>query len=138
MDAFLECEKKFTSILNKYDVKEIVTTCASCEKTLKSYSSVKDLNLKVRNIYEYIRENNADLSLKKNQKVTFHKPCNINNFDDIERILKNTKNLEYVEMNEYDKCCGLNGISKLSEYKIMFNIFWKKYKNIRKTGAKLF
>ena len=76
------------------------------------------------------------LSLKKPAKVTFHKPCNIDNYKDIEWFLQNTENLEYIKMNDFDKCCGLNGISKFSEYKIMTNIFENKRENILKTGTK--
>ncbi len=139
--------KNYIKILKKYEIKEIVTTCASCEKSLKDYSkwvgediSSEDMKLlnsiTVKNIYEYLRENNVKLVLRKPAKVTYHKPCNINNFDDIEWLLKNITNLEYCEMKDYDKCCGLNGLSKIKEYKIMKKIFNTKRNNIRETGAR--
>ena len=87
-------------------------------------------------LYEYLRENNLKLTLKKPAKVTYHKPCNINNFEDIEWVLKNTNNLEYIEMKDYDKCCGLNGISKIKKYKIMSKIFKEKQQNIINTNSK--
>ena len=134
--------KSYIKILKKYDIKEIVTTCASCEKSLKDYVKWSDKSdkeflaqIKVKNIYEYLRENNLGLSLKKPIKATYHKPCNIDNFDDIEWVLKNTENLEYVEMNDFDKCCGLNGLSKIKEYKIMKKVFNSKRENIQKTQA---
>jgi len=49
---------------------------------------------------------------------------------------KNTNNLEYIQMKDYDKCCGLNGLSKIKEYKIMKNIFKNKKENIRHTNSK--
>ena len=125
--------ESFIKILDKYDTKDIVTTCASCEKTLKGY---RIEGLRVRNIFEYIRENELKPKLKKKLRVTFHKPCNIDNFEDIKWILENTENLEYVEMENYDKCCGLNGITKVSEYKIMSKIFWAKHCDIKKTRTK--
>ena len=107
--------ESFFKKLDKTDdnITEIVTNCASCEKMIKSYSKwMNGREYKVKNIFEYIRENNLQFELKKSEKITFHKPCNLSNFEDIEWILNNTKNLEYVEMQDFDKCCGLNGVTK--------------------------
>jgi len=133
LNNYEKYKKSFKEKIEKYGITDIVTTCASCEKTLKSY---KLENIKIKNIFEYIRENNLEISLKKHEKITFHKPCNLNNYDDIKYILNNTNNLEYIEMNDFDKCCGLNGVSKLKEYKIMSKIFSDKHKNIIDSGAK--
>lgn len=138
--------KSYINIIKKHNIKEVVTTCASCEKSLKDYIkwagkdlSENDINLlneiKVKNIYEYLRENNLKLTIKKPAKVTYHKPCNIDNFEDIEWLLKNINNLEYIEMKDYDKCCGLNGISKIKEYKIMSKIFKEKQENVMNTNT---
>ena len=75
--------------------------------------------------------------LKKNTKVTFHKPCNLKNFDDVKYILENTKNLEYIEMKDFDKCCGLEGAINFKERKIFSKLFDEKYNNIKSTGAKI-
>ena len=42
---------------------------------------------------------------------------------DIKQILNSVENLEYIESNDYDKCCGLNGLFKFSDYKIFSGIF---------------
>ena len=131
MDNFNKYKESYLEIIEKYGIKDVVTTCASCEKTIKSFSE----QINVKNIFEYIRENNLKLRLKKKMKVTFHKPCNIENYNDIEWILNNTENLEYVEMEDFDKCCGLNGVSKISEYNIMSKIFKSKHNNIVNSGA---
>ena len=147
LNEFNNSIKSYIKILKKYDIKEVVTTCASCEKSLKDYIKWAGENIsnedrcllkeiKVKNIYEYLRENNTKLTLKKQVKATYHKPCNINNFEDIEWLLKNIENLEYVEMQGFDECCGLNGLSKINEYKIMKNIFNKKRMNIKNIQAK--
>jgi Fe-S oxidoreductase len=36
-------------------------------------------------------------------------------------------------MKDYDKCCGLNGLSNFKEYKIMSKIFMAKKGNIKDT-----
>lgn len=136
-DNFERYMKSFFKKLEMCGVNEVVTNCASCEKIIKSYSKwYGDKDYKVKNIFEYIRENNLPLELKSPSKVTFHKPCNMSNFEDVEWILNNTENLEYVQMKEYETCCGLNGITKPSEYKIMSKLFFDKHNNIKNTGAK--
>lgn len=131
--TFEEYRDNFLSKISEYETFDIITTCASCEKTIKSYLPK---NYNIKNIYEYLKSNNLQLELKNKIKVTYHKPCNIDNFPDILWILNNTKNLEYVEMDGYDECCGLNGITKISEYSIFSKIFKKKFENIKKTKAK--
>lgn len=127
-ETYSKYRDKILDVLKEYEGLEVVTTCASCEKTLKKEG------VNVKNIFEYIKENDLKFKLKKNKKVTFHKPCNIDNFDDIEWILKNTENLEYIEMQDYDKCCGLNGIFKPKK---TFSSIWNsKHLNILNSGAK--
>lgn len=132
----------YIKILKEYDIKEVVTTCASCEKALKDYIKWADdadreflNNIKVKNIYEYLRDSGEKLKIKSKQTVTYHKPCNIDNYDDIKWVLNNIENLDYIEMSGYDECCGLNGVLKIKEYKIMSKIFKAKRENIIKSGT---
>lgn len=147
LKEFSKSIKSYINILKKQDVRYVITTCASCEKSLKDYikwvgEGITDEEIdflktvRVINIYEYLRENDVKLKLKNHQKVTYHKPCNISNYDDIEWILKNTENLEYIKMQDFDKCCGLNGLSKIRDYKILKKIFEAKRKNIQNTEIK--
>ena len=137
MDNFNEAAKKFYEVIQKYNISEVVTSCASCEKTLKSYKKWFDTDeVKVRNVYEYIRENNLKLKLNKKLKVTIHKPCNMSNFGDVEWILSNTENLEYIKMKDFDSCCGFNGLTKPKQYKVTGNLFKAKQNNIIDTGCK--
>ena len=142
MESFKEYIDKFRSIIREYEGCEIVTNCATCEKTLKSYSKWSEDNpelkeIKIKNVFEYIKENNLSLELKKPKKVTYHKPCSLNNYDDVKWTLNNTKNLEYVEMKDFDKCCGLEGVMNFKERKIMSKLFKEKSTNIKSTGAKI-
>lgn len=144
LNEFNNSIKSYIKILKKTNIKEIVTTCASCEKSLKDYIKWADdedkefLNsIQIKNIYEYLKEQKFNLTLKKSYKITYHKPCNIDNYVDIKIFLNNIQNLEYIEMDDFNKCCGLNGITKFKEYKIMKQIFKSKRNNIRKTGANI-
>ena len=137
MESFLEYAKSFYSILEKFEDYDIVVNCATCEKTLKTYSKYSEhKEVTIKNVFEYINENNLKLELKKKTKVTYHKPCNLDNYKDIQQILENTKNLEYAEMPDYDKCCGLTGIVNFKERKIMSELFREKHHNILASGAK--
>ena len=133
-NSFEKYKQDFINKLSQYDNYDIVTTCASCEKTIKSYLPE---GYNVKNIYQYIRENDFEFELKKEKKVTFHKPCNIENYDDILWILNKTKNLNYVEMRDFDKCCGLNGVTKFSHYKVFTQLFKEKVRNIELSGSKI-
>ena len=138
MKTFNGYMDNFYKIIEKYGVFDIVTTCASCEKALKSYSKwsgKSDIN--VKNIFEYIRENNLVFKLKKERTVTFHKPCNLDNYNDVKYILDNTENLKYIAMEDYDKCCGFNGLMNFAEYGIMSKLFKQKRDNIVRSGAKI-
>lgn len=132
-EAYKKMKNNFIEIIKKYNINEIVTTCASCEKTLMGYNVD---GLVIKNIFEYIRENKLELGLKKKKTVTFHKPCNLDNWNDIEWILKNTENLSYVEMNNYDKCCGLNGLFKFSNFRVLSKIPLEKRLEIKQSGVK--
>ena len=135
--------KSYINILKKHEINEVLVTCASCEKTLKDYirwAKTEDekiflKNIQVKNIYEYLRD--KKLVLKKTIKATYHKPCSIDNFEDIEWLLENVENLEYIKMNDYEKCCGLNGLSNFKEYKIFSKIFKSKQKNIQDSNARI-
>ena len=60
----------------------------------------------------------------------------INNYGDIEWVLKNTENLEYNKMVGYDDCCGLSGLTNFREYRVLSRIFKNKQKNIIVNGSK--
>lgn len=144
MTNFNKFMNDYISILKNYDTKDIITACASCEKTIKNYikwceneEDKKFLSeLKIRNVYEYLHENNIKLRLNKPLKVTYHKPCNQEAFEGIKYILNNTENLEYVAADGFDECCGLNGLFRTDEYKILSKIYRNKRKSILSTNAK--
>jgi len=145
LKEFQNAIKKFINTVKKYDIKEIVVNCASCEKALRDYIKWVDNDvdkevlkeLKIKNIYEFLRKKNIKLKLKQCAKVTYHKPCNIDNFNDIQWLLNNTENLEYIEMKDFDKCCGFSGIPNFKEIKIMKNIYNTKRENIKNSGANI-
>lgn len=143
LEGFKLAMSSYIKTLKKYKIKDVVTTCASCEKSLKDYLRWVDnaedrdflQNISVKNIFEYIKENNLKPKLTSVQKVTYHKPCHLKNYDDIKWLLDNTENLEYLEMNDFDSCCGLNGLTNIKEYRTLSKITSKKRHNILKSGS---
>ncbi len=142
-DTYKIYMQNYIKLLKKSGTKDIITTCASCEKSIKNYikwcDSEEDRKflseLNVKNIYEYLHESNAEFVLKKPVKATYHKPCNQDNYEAVKHLLTSTKNLDYIEAEGFDRCCGLNGIFNFSGYKIFSRIFKNKRDSIISTGA---
>ena len=106
----------------------ILTDCASCESTLKKY-----VNAKFINIGELV--NLVDLKFKFSEpiKVTFHKPCHLDNTDFLKPLLRKCENIEYIEMDDFDSCCGFGGEFSIKNHKISKAISERKATNVIKT-----
>lgn len=109
----------------------ILTDCASCESTLKSYFE-KECP-KFINIGELVVEQNVNFEAAEHIKITFHKPCHLKNDDFIKPLFLNIENVEYIEMD--DSCCGFAGEFALNNPKLSNLILKKKIDNILNTGA---
>lgn len=112
------------------DFDYIFTNCASCESSLKEYSNAKFINLG-----ELIVKLNLKFKFNKPVKVTFHKPCHLENIDFLQQMFKNFENVEYVEMKDLDSCCGFAGEFALKNSKISRIISKKKAQNIIATNT---
>ena len=108
----------------------ILTDCASCESTLKQYLDAKFISLG-----ELIVKQGMKFKFPKPIKVTFHKPCHLENDDFLKPLLANCENVEYIEMKDYDACCGFAGEFAIKNHKISMAISKKKAQNIINTGA---
>ena len=129
LERFEEVKKHNLKMLD-CDFDYILTDCASCESTLKQYTDAKFISLG-----ELILKENLKFKFPKPIKVTFHKPCHLENDDFLEPLLKNCENVEYIKMENYDDCCGFAGEFALKNQKISRKISKKKADNIIKTGA---
>ena len=106
----------------------VITDCASCAYMLKKYG------INAVNAVEYLVDNKETLKQVQGdrKKVTFHKPCHMKNIDFLKPLLKN---VEYIEMNDFDACCGFGGEFALKHNKISRAISRQKAENILATGA---
>lgn len=154
MERFEEV-KKYNLALMDSDFDYILTDCASCESTLKGYfnsthaplttedkkasfeSAVarSDGGFSFVNAAEFLAGQNIKFKFKKPVKVTFHKPCHLENDDFLKPLLQKCENVEYIEAEDYDECCGFAGEFALKNHKISKNISVKKANNIAKTNA---
>ena len=75
----------------------------------------------------------------KPMKVTYHDSCHLKRSLKVSKeqreLLKNTKGVEFVEMNDCDNCCGFGGSYSLLYPEISAPILEKKIQNIKESGA---
>ena len=129
MERYEDVKKHNLELMDcEYDY--ILTDCASCEHTLKSYGCKN-----VKNALDFIAEQNIKFSFKSPQKVTFHKPCHLESDKFLKPLLEKCENLEYIEMNGHDECCGFAGEFALKNAKLSREISKKKAENAALTGA---
>lgn len=95
-----------TMLINSSDCDCVVTSCASCKHSLEKYET---LNKRVLSFVEFFAEENIKFKFDKKYRVTFHKPCHMKNYDAVKKVLSNCENIEYIEMEGYDECCGFAG-----------------------------
>lgn len=132
LERYEEVKAHNLSLMNcEYDY--ILTDCASCESTLKKYFRSAQNDTKFINLGELVARQNIKFKFKKPIKVTFHKPCHLENDDFWLKIIENCENVEYVKMNDYDECCGLSGEFALKNHKISLALAKQKAKNIVET-----
>lgn len=155
LERYEEVKKHNLELMN-CDFDYILTDCASCESTLKNYfnnekqkaksgksdnfqlSTIQPFNIstdKFISLGELIVKQGIKFKSKKPVKVTFHKPCHLENADFIKPLFENCENIEYIEMEGFDDCCGFAGEFALKNRKISNSISDKKAQNIIATGA---
>ena len=154
MERFEEV-KKYNLALVDSDFDYILTDCASCESTLKGYFNSTHAPLTTEdkkasferavarsdggfsfvNAAEFLAGQNIKFKFKKPVKVTFHKPCHLENDEFLKPLLQKCENVEYIEAEDYDECCGFAGEFAIKNHKISKNISVKKANNIAKTNA---
>lgn len=155
LERFEEVKKHNLELMN-CDFDYILTDCASCESTLKGYfqptrndvgqeSTTYDLLLRANeksvaipsfiSLGELIANQNIKFKFEKTIKVTFHKPCHLENDDFWLKIIENCENIEYVKMKDYDECCGFSGEFAIKNHKISMQISKQKAQNAINTGA---
>ena len=141
--------KRNIESLSEFDY--IVTGCASCGSTLKSYvnwfddeetkQKAQDILEKVRDVSEFLVQQDYKPEITGNEKikVTYHDPCHLKWKQGISaeprKFLKGLPNVEFIEMENPDACCGLGGSFALTHPEASSAIQAKKIESIKNTGA---
>jgi glycolate oxidase iron-sulfur subunit len=140
----------------------IVTTCASCAATLKTFypklfedaddetqKMVERFSHKIMDISQFLTQEIGitsklkKLPLKKGNlsRITYHDPCHLNRTLGITKepreILKSLSNLEFVEMNDASRCCGMGGTFNITHYDLSMNILKHKLDTLETLGVEM-
>ncbi len=148
------------AILKNIDFDYIVTACASCTETIKSFWAEYATDESLRVDAEKIGAKAMDISqflidvlkvdaTKRSQapenskvpakKITYHDSCHLKKSLGIWRqpreLVKLNQNYKFVEMKEADRCCGCGGSFTLTHYDISKKIGAHKCQNIIQSDA---
>lgn len=126
-----EMAKNHNLELMKTECDYVITDCASCESTLRDYGT--DLN--IVNICHFLAIQKKKFVFDKPLKVTFHKPCHLKSDAFLKPLLEKCENVEYIQAEGYDECCGFAGEFAIRNPKISLQMTRKKAKNLLDTGA---
>ncbi|MBD5402204.1 (Fe-S)-binding protein [bacterium] len=138
LERFEQAAKYNSKLLNSCtDYNYIITDCASCESTIKEYPKYInfDNNINVYNWGNLIALLNIKFKFNNPIRVTFHRPCHLENDVFINQIFKNCENINYIQMEDYDNCCGLAGSFAIKNHKQAKQLISNKAKNISITEA---
>ena len=139
MERFINAAEYNTKLINKNKYDYLITDCASCQHTINEYPKYINETVvpaeKSINWGDLIAAKNIHFKFNKPIKVTFHKPCHLDNDNFLHHILKNCENVEYIEMNNYDDCCGFAGSFSIKNFKTFNKIAKEKANNIINTKA---
>ena len=139
------------------ELEYVIVDCATCGSSMKEYEKYLADNEVRREIYPkfagkliHITSFLTDV-LKlpedayqavdsvKGQTVTWHDPCHLVRYMGVReqprKILKALKEINFVEMNEADRCCGMAGSFSIKYYDLSQKIAERKLQNIRDTQA---
>jgi glycolate oxidase iron-sulfur subunit len=139
------------------DLDYIITDCATCASAMKDYvkfladtdarrRDYADFAAKVKDITEFLVDviklppsayRAADEF--KGKSVTWHEPCHLGRYLGVKeqprKILKSIPEIDYVEMSDADRCCGMAGTFSIYFYDLSRKIADRKIADIKSTGA---
>ena len=121
--------------------KLVIFDCASCLSAIREYDELDESDKK-KLVFFTDDYANKKYKLKTNSKyknITFHKPCHMKKptFENIEKFLKSIEGLNYVPLENQDKCCGFGGSYFIFHPIISTKIALKKAFDIKKSNADL-
>ncbi len=152
IDAAKKLAAKNLDILSTDEFDVIVTDCASCSSFLKKYPEIfadddrreqaETVASRFKDMVELIVPNEPVSVSPENPVVaTYHDPCHLNRTLGITKepreILKSLSNLEFVEMNDASRCCGMGGTFNITHYDLSMNILKHKLDTLETLGVEM-
>jgi glycolate oxidase iron-sulfur subunit len=139
------------------DFEYVITDCATCSSAMKDYvkyladtpereEAYSGFAARVKDITEFLVDvlklpasaYKASPEVK-GKRVTWHDPCHLSRYMGVReqprKILKSIPDIEYVEMADSDRCCGMAGTFSIKFYELSKQIAGKKLSNIKDSGA---
>ena len=135
----------------------IISDCATCTSALRDYAKFLADSPERRRDYERFAEKVKDISEflidvlqlpasaykpapgVKDKKVTWHDPCHLSRHLGItsqpRQLIKSIPGINYVEMPDADRCCGMAGAFSVNYYELSKEIGDKKAESIKASGA---
>ncbi len=126
------------------DLTLIVTGCATCGHTLKSYPLPEEI--KVMDISEFLyeqRENLTKLLQGKTikEKITYHEPCHLRKGQGITEqprwLLRLIAGDNFVELRHPERCCGSGGSFGVTHKSLSRKILGEKIADLRDSKAQI-
>jgi len=134
----------------------ILCACPTCTETLeatyktvfrddpamvqrldRTFSKVREFSEFVAELYK--EDGRLNPVSSGGERVTYHGSCHMERglkvHDQPRDLLNATKGVEFVEMNNSDKCCGMSGAFGVRYAELSRPLLEEKIKNIRNTGA---
>src|SRR5574344_1625360 len=138
-----QAEFNISQIADDFDF--FLTDCATCQSTFKTYENyvedekllqkIKKINEKSLNIVDFVVKNAKSFEFEQKTTFTFHKPCHLENMNFLKEFLAKSKNIEYIEMKDFNVCCGFSGEFAIKNHKISEKISAEKAQNALNTNA---
>lgn len=138
-----QAEFNLSQIPDRFDY--FLTDCASCQNAFKEYEcfiedeklleKLRKINEKSVNVVDFVLKNIESIEFDKMTTFTFHKPCHMEDMSFLDEFMKKAKNVEYVQMEEFNKCCGFSGVFAINNPEISPKISAKKSVNALATKA---
>jgi len=135
----------------------VITDCATCASALKDYpkfladtpergeayakfaGKILDISQFLVDVLKLPASAYKPSAEAKGKKVTWHDPCHLSRHLGItsqpRQIIKSIPDVEYIEMPNADRCCGMAGSFSMYYYDLSKQIADKKVEAIKSTGA---
>ena len=139
------------------DFDYVVSGCATCVSALKDYPKFLANTAERKTAYAKFADKVRDLAQflvdvlqlpnsayqpsreAKGRKVTWHDPCHLSRHLEVisqpRQVINATADIEYIEMPDADRCCGMAGTFSIYYYDLSQKIASKKIEAIKATEA---